>query len=356
MSSSGHQQLESYSDIPFRAIVEQSLVGVYVMQDERFPYVNATFAAMLGYTPAEMMARTLDDLVPADWIDEVRKRYQQRISSSPPEMQFVTRGLHRDGHVVMIEVHGARMEYRGRPAVVGVAVNVTERLRNEAELQRSRADLRELAAHMNTVRETQRARYARELHDVLGGMLTSIKMDVTRVLRRANSGELRDIAKGALELTQEAIAAVRAMSEELRPSTLDLLGLAAAIERELKVFARRHDVAIRFEAVDVPDQLSPEISTAFYRIFQEATTNVARHAAASCVRVKLYLQDGCLCLDITDDGNGIDLTAGRIGAIGVLGMTERARELGGTLQIGCHDDRGTKLRVTAPLAREGNAT
>jgi signal transduction histidine kinase len=105
----------------------------------------------------------------------------------------------------------------------------------------------------------------------------------------------------------------------------------------------------------VPEKIAPEISTGFYRIFQEATTNIARHAAARCVCVKLFGQDGHLRLEITDDGSGIDLTAGRIGAIGVLGMTERARELGGMLKIGRPESGGTRLQVTVPLAPGGIA-
>ena len=190
-----------YPDIPFRAIVEQSLAGIYILQDECFQYVNATFAGMLGYAPEEMTGFSLQTLVPSDFLDHVLERYHKRLRGDPPSMRFVSRGMHKDGHVVMIEVHGSRMTYRGRPAVVGVGIDVTERLKREEELGQSREQLQALTAHINTVREDQRAKFARDLHDVLGGMLTSMKMDVTRIIRRAQTREMGEIAGGLMAQT-----------------------------------------------------------------------------------------------------------------------------------------------------------
>jgi signal transduction histidine kinase len=240
------------------------------------------------------------------------------------------------------------MFYRGRPAVVGVGIDVTERLKRDEELRQSRAQLQELAAHINTVREEQRAKFARELHDVLGGMLTSIKMDVTRIARRAQTPELAGITSDLLALTQETIDTVRKISDELRPSVLDHLGLAAAIERELTLFAARHNMESALDTDGMVLRLGRERSTAIYRILQEALTNIARHAAATRVTVHLGWGEQALRMEVIDNGRGIDVAVNRIGSLGILSMTERARELGGTLDIGPHAAGGTRLSLMVP--------
>ena len=341
-----------YPDIPFRAIVEQSLAGIYILQDECFEYVNATFAGMLGYSPEEMAGLSLQTLVPPDFLDHVLDLYHRRLRGDPPSMRFVSRGMHKDGHVVMIEVHGSRMAYRGRPAVVGVGIDVTERLKREEELRQSREQLQALTAHINTVREDLRSRFARDLHDVLGGMLSSMKMDVTRIMRRAQSRELSEITGGLLELTQEAIDTVRKLSEELRPSVLDHLGLHAAIERTLAEFAKRYGIEARCELGGTEIRLSSRRATGVYRIFQQALTNIASHSAATKVQVHLDFCETDLHMEVADNGYGIDPLFLPSGSMGILSMRQRASELSSYLELGPNIARGTKLRLTVPLAGE----
>jgi two-component system, NarL family, sensor histidine kinase UhpB len=341
-----------YPDIPFRAIVEQSLAGIYILQDECFQYVNATFAGMLGYSPDEMTGLSLQTLVPPDFLNDVLDRYHKRLRGDPPSMRFVSRGMHKLGHVVMIEVHGSRMTYRSRPAVVGVGIDVTERLQREEELRQSRAQLQALTAHINTVREDQRAKFARDLHDVLGGMLTSMKMDVTRIIRRAQTPEMGEIAGGLLELTQETIDTVRKLSEELRPSVLDHLGLEAAIERAIAEFAERYGIEARCESSGAPIRLSSRHATGVYRIFQQALTNIASHAAATQVRVHLHFGEAYLQMEVADNGCGIDPLISSGGSMGLLSMRQRASELGGSLELSPNIERGTKLKLSVPLAGE----
>ena len=341
-----------YADIPFHAIVEQSLAGVYVLQDEIFRYVNATFAGMVGCTPEEMTGMSLAEVVPPDFLDTVRDLYYRRLRGEPPSMRFVSRGRHKDGRTIMIEVHGSRMEYRGRPAVVGVGIDVTERLQREEELRESRAQLQQLASHINSVREDQRAKFARDLHDVLGGMLTSMKMDVTRILRRAATPDQDEIARGLLALTQEAIDTVRQISEELRPGVLDHLGLGAAIERELARFSERYGIATHLEADDLSFALSPKRATGVYRIFQEALTNIARHSAATEVIVQLEYSDDELAMAVIDNGCGIGPAKAPPESMGVVGMRQRAVELGGTLELGRDTVRGTRVSLIVPLVGE----
>jgi signal transduction histidine kinase len=267
-------------------------------------------------------------------------------------MRFISRGLHKDGHVVMIEVHGSRMQYRGLPAVVGVGIDVTERLQREEELRQSRAQLQELTAHINSVREEQRAMFARELHDVLGGMLTSMKMDVTRITRRAHTRELTEIANGLMELMQETIATVRKISEELRPSVLDHLGLATAIDRELAAFSHRYGVRAHCETNHMPTRMSSRRVTGIYRIFQEALTNIARHSGATQVQVSLNCDEAELHMEIADNGSGFNPAAAHGSSMGILSMRQRASELGGTLALVAGAAGGMRVRLVVPLLGE----
>jgi PAS domain S-box-containing protein len=339
----------SLADAPFHAIVEQSVAGIYVLQDECCVYTNTMFASMLGYTPEQIRGGHLSRFIPADFLPEVLNLYYKRLNADPPSIHFITRVMHRDGHEVRIEVHGSRILWGGRPAVIGVGIDVTERLKNEEELRRSRAQLQELSAYTHRKLEEQRLTIARDLHDVLGGMLTSIKMDATRVLRRVDTPELQDLTRGLIELTQKAIHTVREISETLRPSELDHLDLSAAIARELAEFSQRFGVEHRLDAQAETLRLSPKRATAVYRIFHEAMTNVARHAQARRVDVGLRVQDDRLLLELRDDGIGFDSAEPGRSALGLLSMTERAREIGGELAIQSTPGRGTKLLLSAPL-------
>ncbi|MDP9604612.1 UNVERIFIED_ORG: PAS domain S-box-containing protein [Variovorax paradoxus] len=336
-------------DIPFHAIVEQSLAGIYILQDECFAYANSTWAALIGYTPAEIIGVHLSRAVPADFLPEVLRLYHLRLAGTPPSLRFVTRGLHRDGHTVYIEVHGSRMMFRGRPAVMGVGVDVTQQLRNEQELRASQEQLRDLAAHTTRKLEEQRQDIARDMHDVLGGMLTSIKMDASRVLKRTESDETRELVRGILGLTQETIDAVKRMSEALRPSALDHLDLSVAVRRDLQEFSQRHGIAHQVHSQEMSVRLSPRRALAVYRVFSEALTNVARHSQAGSIEVHLASIGDEVVLSMKDDGQGFDPASLPRPALGLLGMSERAREIEGSLRIDSTPGRGTRLELRAPL-------
>lgn len=353
--------------MPFHTIVEQMVAGIYVIQDDCFVYCNATWAGIAGYTVEEATGMSLAQIVPPDFLEVVRSRIRDRLASKPPSMHFITRGLHRDGSVRLVEVHGSRITYRGRPAVMGVGVDVTDRVRNEEELRRSREQLQALAAYTANKLEEQRLAMARDVHDVLGGMLTSIKMDATRIQRRAESAEMQALTQGLIALTQQTIDTVKQISEALRPSALDHLDLSVALANELREFTRRSGVPHTLDTLDTlgtprplnaPDtdaqmlRLPPRRTTAVYRIFQEGLTNVSRHSKARHVKVTLRVEGEQLLLTLQDDGCGFDPVspaANGAGALGLLSMSERAREMGGELRIDTAPGQGTRLSLRAPL-------
>ncbi len=231
----------------------------------------------------------------------------------------------------------------------------------QGEIQESRERLRQLASHLETVREEERARLAREIHDELGGILTALKMDIAW-LKRNIPAESRVEAKFAsmTDLTDAAIRSMRRIITELRPSILDDLGLVAAIEWQLSEFEKR--MGIRGELIlgrdpDVTAIHLPEShAVALFRIFQESLTNVARHADASRVWVRVWGEGGRFNLEVHDNGRGIDPhQTKKTGSYGILGMHERAHNLGAALTISGGPGEGTTIRLSVPLdtATEG---
>lgn len=345
--------LVAFDDVPFRAIVTQSLAGIYVVLDERFMYANDTFAAMFGYTRQEFIGRRLIDCITPDSIEEVMGNYHLRIQGEVTSIHYFTKGLRKDGSVVHLELHASRVECMGRPALTGVALDITERVQAQQRV-------RELAQRVNAAREKERARLAREVHDVLGGMLTSLKFDLSRVVRRASAAqlpELHRIAEDMMGLMQETISTARSISEELRPASLDLLGLGAALQQTLERFGQRHGIdvviALAPQALDLPR----DVATQIFRIVQQALTNIASHAAASQVHLTLALSDDgtSIVLTLRDNGIGIGTAPHRPGAMGLYSMKERAHEIGATLKVRPPPEGGTELvlqRIFAPDERK----
>jgi signal transduction histidine kinase len=235
-------------------------------------------------------------------------------------------------------------------ANTNLAREVEERTRAEADLRVSRTELRDLAAHLQTVREKERTLIAREIHDELGQALTALKMDVHWLGQRVGTEpRLTEKVRTMLTLIDTTVHAVRRISSELRPRLLDDLGLSAAIEWHGREFEQRSGIEcdVRSDPDDiVVDQAR---STALFRICQETLTNVARHASARRVDIVLRKDADAIELVVADDGVGI--TPGQVsnaGSLGIMGMRERAIALGGTLDISSHAGNGTTLRVTIP--------
>jgi signal transduction histidine kinase len=228
-----------------------------------------------------------------------------------------------------------------------------EHRRAEEQLRESHERLRALSVYLQSVREEERTRISREVHDELGQALTSCKLDLSWI-----AGRLPRDCKPLLEKTRalithidSTIQTVRRISSELRPGVLDHLGLAAALEWQATEFQNRTGIKcdVRSNLREAP--LDQNLSTTFFRIFQETLTNVIRHAGATQVEVDLKEADGRITLEVRDNGRGIsrsDITNTR--SMGLLGMRERAALLGGIFKIGRRKQgKGTRVSVSIPL-------
>jgi len=229
---------------------------------------------------------------------------------------------------------------------------IAERQRAEKQLKHSRDQLRALAARLQSVREEERGSIAREIHDELGQACTAIKMDLALIGRKTTKRQVQLRAKvdSASQLVDNTIATLRRIASELRPTTLDDLGLSAALEWQAEEFESRTGIHCRVTLPQKPLALDSERSTAIFRIFQESLTNVARHAHATRVAARLELEVQHLLFQVHDNGRGFDPEEAKAHrSLGLVGMQERALLLNGSLEIEGVPGAGTTMTLRIPL-------
>ena len=232
-----------------------------------------------------------------------------------------------------------------------LAREIGERRLIEERLRESEENLRALATHLQSVREEEQTRIAREIHDELGQALTGLKMDLTWLLNRLppTQKQVSDRANTMFKLIDDTIHSVRRIATGLRPEVLDEVGLAAAIAWQARDFQKRTGTRCKIDLpTDVPEP-DKERATAIFRIFQEVLTNVARHANATRVDVSLSVNADTLVLEVQDNGKGIlDSQTKNTKSLGILGIRERALLFEGKVDIVGEKGKGTRVSVSIP--------
>ena len=270
-----------------------------------------------------------------------------RITLSTGELRI----LHAHGAVVTDE-HGNAIRMHG------AAQDVTERMQAEERLRETTEQLRALSARIHSAKEEEGTRIAREIHDELGAALTSLRWDLESFDKIiSESGDqsqlkvLRERIEAMLRLTETTIGSVRRISSELRPSVLDDLGLVEAIEWQAQQFQSRTGIICRWDCSLENLDLSREQSTAIFRIFQEALTNILRHAQATSVDIIMKAEAGEFVLAIIDNGRGItENEKSGSQSLGLLGMQERAHLIGGKINITGVEGEGTVITIRVPIS------
>jgi len=226
-----------------------------------------------------------------------------------------------------------------------------------------REKFRSLSSHIQALREKDRTSIAREIHDELGQLLTGIQMQLRLIENRLADRDDRslnpviDKLVETSELVDTTIASVQRISAGLRPSALDTLGLAAALSGEAEIFSQRSGVPCTLGISKIPKNLPAEVATTAFRIFQEALTNVARHAKARHVDADISIRNQLLRLVVHDDGCGIDpAVVEDPKSLGLIGMLERAEHVGGRVVFSRDPQRGSLVTLTIPLATAAPAT
>jgi PAS domain S-box-containing protein len=340
----------------YRLLFDRAPVGISVMQDGRLAFANGALVRMIGASgPADLAGRPITDFLAGDAAGAEARIAAVLAGEALPAFESEYRRL--DGTRFAAEVTASPFTLGGRPAVHLIAIDATERRDAQRRLAVSREQLRALAARIQGVREEEKARIARDLHDELGQLVTGLKMDLRWIERRVGelgdapgANALLDRAVAATELADQTVATVQRLAADLRPGALDRLGLGAALRQEGRAFEARTGMRCEVELDDALAPLGDELATALYRIAQEAMTNVARHAGARRVSVRLQRAAGAVRLRVEDDGRGIEPgEARRADALGLLGMRERANALGGEVRVEGSAGRGTAVTAEIPL-------
>src|SRR5438876_6828494 len=242
-----------------------------------------------------------------------------------------------------------RIVLGGQECTLGTFRDITEAKRAEEQLRASRAALRSLATRQQDIREDERTRIAREIHDSLGQALTALKLQLVAAQDAAREAPaLSARLAEAAAMVDDLVKGVRRIATELRPPILDQLGLPAAVEWLAQDFSRRTGLHCRTAISPTDGAISNELATALFRIVQEALTNVLRHAGATRVDIELGVKSDCVMLEINDDGSGITEAGMGPGSLGILGMRERAAALGGVMEVAPRSNGGTRVAAWFP--------
>jgi PAS domain S-box-containing protein len=334
----------------------------------RYVLADGPVLRQIGKTPADFEGKTVNEALPPHWAPQAETNYRQALTGQPFHHIH-----HWAGHDY--ETSGTPLRNRAGAvhAVLSVSYDITERARAEAALQvlneqleervaertealrRSHTQLRELAMHMETAREDERTRIAREVHDDLGGHLTALKIEMGALVRgRESDDALKHRLNEMKSHIDEIVAIVRRIGSDLRPPVLDDYGLIPALEWHAREFERRTGLSCQLDLVEDKPSLSREKRTAVFRAFQEALTNVARHAQASQVNVAMVIDEGELVLVIEDNGIGISQeTLASSRSLGLKGMEERLKEVGGRVEIEGRTGQGTVVEIRMPISPAG---
>jgi signal transduction histidine kinase len=233
------------------------------------------------------------------------------------------------------------------------------RLEGRAEKQRARTEhaereLRLLSQKLVRAQEEERRHIARELHDEIGQMLTALKVELGNLdrLRHARTEDYRAHLEDAKQLATQTLVSVRTMASGLRPSVLDDLGLGPALQWQAREFSRRTGVPVEVALDDLPADLPESHRTCIYRVVQEALTNCARHSDAAHIDIDVRREDAVLVLRVSDNGRGLPEDGGAGAGLGLRGMEERVRELGGSFRIESSAGSGTTVKASIPLPEE----
>ena len=319
------RELEEFRDYARMLLesAEQAIVAANV--DGKIVLINGATEKMFGYRRSDLLGKPLQLLLPAEH-----------------------QGRRHDGTRFPLEVSLSSIDQSGVKLTVAFMTDITERQRLEALSETYRAEIRALAAQLITAQEEERRRVSRELHDSLCQKLASLALDVENLAvalpsPAATRARLQALGARAIQVSEEA----RHIAYELHPSVLDDLGLVVSLKALCDEFAKAEKIRVDFKAGKLPHKIPQKIASGLYRIAQEGLQNVAKHAKAKRLAVILAPQDHSLVLSLQDDGIGFapEAVKGK-GGLGLVGIGERARIMGGTLSIESKPGDGTRISVS----------
>lgn len=350
---SSQQQLQSIYDT-----VSDPLFLISVLPDGRYQFisVNKSFTATTGAPAEAIVNKYVHEIIPETSRELVLSKYDKAVKTGKM-VEWEETTQYPTGLKTGIFYISPILDEQGKcTQLLGVVHDITERKKAEEAILTMNEQLRSLSGHLQNIREEERTYIAREIHDDLGQQLTGMKF-LLSALKSKNEKEfhlpyLEENIYEMLSMVDTAIISVRRIAKELRPGVLDDLGLEAAIEWQAKEYEERTGVKTSVESRLDGKNFTKEVNTAVFRIFQESLTNITRHAEATKIDVKLFVELSNIVLEVIDNGVGIseERKTNRL-SLGLLGMNERATYLSGTFTIEKHHLGGTIVTVKIPIQK-----
>jgi PAS domain S-box-containing protein len=343
------RQLVSEKNIS--ADIINALPGIFYLYDRsgKFFRWNKNFETVSGYSGEEIAAMHPLNFFCGEEVKLVENRIADVFRNGEADVRanFYTKQKQN----IPYYFNGRKAVFNGEEFLIGMGINIFDQVEAEQKLRDRTAEIQQLTAHMEKIQEEERARISREIHDELGQQLTGLKMDAAWILKKTSKEEKQVLDKisSMMLLIDETVKTVRRISSELRPGILDDLGLLPALEWQSQEFEKRTGIKTSFHS-RVP-YFNPErnLATNIFRVYQEALTNIARHAQANTVETTVEKQDGAIILTVKDDGNGIDTQpSGPKNSLGLIGMRERAMLFNGALIIKSEKQKGTSVILKIP--------
>lgn len=341
------------SEEKFRTLTETTSAAIFIFKGKLFRYLNSFAEQITGYKKEELLNKKFWEIVHPDYRELIKERGLSRLKGEivPPHYEFKI--LTKTGEERWLDFTVGLINFEGAPSGIGTAIDITEHKRTEALLIASTEQMRSLAAHLQTIREEERASIAREMHDELGQILTSLKMNITFTRKELEESKLNEKKEKLLDelffmnqTVDRAVTQVRKLITQLRPELIDKLGLIAALEWYSEEYQKTTKIKCEFKTDQEELSLNHDTDLAIFRIVQEALTNTAKHSESKSVKIYLNKTEDKLSLEIVDDGKGIlkeELEGKK--SFGLMGMRERAFLIGGRLEICRACEKGTIVRL-----------
>ena len=341
-------------EVRFNAFMNNIPTPAWIKDEKfRYVYVNVPLSQQWGRTVENLIGCTDFEVMPREIARNLRDHDTQVLESNQMLHALETM-LNAAGQAAIFTVlKFPLLDAAGRRHVAGVALDITERVRDKEQLENANRRLQMLSSKVIEIQERERQHISRGLHDDIGQALTAVKINLDamrlRCVAAGDAGEIDD----SVRIIGDVLQQVRSLSLDLRPPQLDDLGLAAAVRWYIDRKAAAAGLKVRFRSGMLPDRLHPDIETACFRIAQEAMTNVLRHAEASNVWVDVRRNGEQLHLSLGDDGRGFDVAAARQHAtegksLGLINMQERASLVGGRIEVTSRPGQGTVVDVFLP--------
>ena len=340
-------------------IIEHASEAIISTDDSNtITMVNPSAAAMFATTIDKMLGRPLGNfLTPAPTTHDGPAAYfgdSSRVGRRATD--YAVSGIRAGGETFPLEGSVSTVREDGVPIHTIILRDVSGRHRVQEKLSRSHAQLRQLSAALQTIREEERTHIARELHDDLGQLLATLRMDLALLQQHGAGTDGTRLIKGMEQNLLTAITSLRRIATNLRPRSLDEGGLFFALQGLRDDFVERYGIACALFADEAELRLDDTASTAIFRIVQEALTNIARHAEASNVTITLYRINGEVLLTIRDDGRGIAASdMEKAQSLGLVGMRERVWAMDGDITINSDEPPGTRIDIVLPLPHRDEA-